>query len=207
MKWYLELSVLSKVFFWISVVASVLLVIQIILLVVSFAGGGDGDFEDFDGDMDTDSGLSLFTVKGMTAFFALGGWCGFAAATGLPGNNWAPVLIAIATGTAALFGVALAMRGVSKLQCSGNLVGEKLVGQTATVYVSVPSSRTGRGKITLTAQGRYMEADAVTDDPNRIATDEQVVILSWQDDFAVVERKNPAKTQEVQAEEINLKKE
>lgn len=186
MNWYLELSVLSKVFFWIAVVASVLLVIQIILLLVSFGGGGDGDLDDFDGDMDTDGGLALFTVKGLTAFFALGGWCGFAAATGLPGNNWAPILISLLTGTAALFGVAFAMRGVAKLQCSGNLVTEKLQGKRATVYVTVPPMRQGRGKVTLTAQGKFTELDAVTDEEEKIPTDEQVVVLSYQEDFVVV---------------------
>lgn len=191
MNWFTSMTALEQVFFWIAVVASVLLVVQIILLLVSFSGGadvdGDGDLDMNDGDFDTDGGLSLFTVKGLTAFFALGGWCGFATATYLPENVWAPVLVAVATGLVALFGVAFAMRGISRLQCSGNLVTEKLVGMTATVYVSIPAERKGRGKITLTAQGKFMEIDAVTDG-EKLSTDEQVTILSYTDDFAVVER-------------------
>lgn len=190
MPWYTNLSVLEQVLFWISVVASVLLVVQIILMLCSFAGvDADGDGA-FDGDMDTDGGLSFFSLKGITAFFALGGWCGFAAATYLPGNVWAPVLIAVFTGSAALVGVGFAMKAISHLQCSGNLVPEKLTGLTATVYVSIPAGRAGRGKITLTAQGKYMEIDAVTDEEERISTDEQVKIVSYTDDFAVVERNN-----------------
>lgn len=186
--WLASLSAIEHVFFWIAVVASVLLIVQIILLLVSFAGGGDldadGDF-DMDGDVDTDGGLSLFTLKSITAFFALGGWCGFAAASSID-NVWAPVLISLATGTAALLAVGFAMKGISKLQCSGNLVGDRLKGMHATVYVSIPAERKGRGKITLTAQGKFMELDAVTDDGEKISVDEQVVVLSYQDDFAVV---------------------
>lgn len=202
--WLKSLSATEHVFFWIAVVASALLVIQIVMLLVSFAGGGDldadGDF-DMDGDMDTDGGLSLFTLKGITAFFSLGGWCGFAAASYID-NVWAPVLIAVAAGTVALLGVGFAMKGISKLQCSGNLVPEKLTGSEATVYVSVPASRAGRGKITLTAQGKYMEIDAVTDETEKISVDERVRILSYSDDFAVIGRivEDEKKTTEKSAE-------
>ena len=188
-EWFLNMTALEQVFFWIAAVASVLLVVQIILLLVSFGGGdldADGDF-DMDGDTDTDSGLGIFTLKSLTAFFALGGWCGYAAASYMKDNIWAPILIFIGTGLVALLGVAFALRGIAKLQCAGTLNTEKLVGQTATVYVGIPPARTGRGKITLTAQGKYMELDAVTDG-DRISVDEEVKIVSYTDDFALVTR-------------------
>ncbi len=181
-EWYASLRVAEKIFFYTGCIASVLLIVQIILLLISFGGAGDGDF---DGDVDTDGGLSFFTVKGFTAFFALGGWCGFAAATYME-NDWAPILIAVATGTLALLGVGYAMRGVAKLQCSGNIVKEKFAGLTATVYASVPPKRSGRGKITLTAQGKYMEIDAMTDCAERIPVDTSVTILEYQEDYALV---------------------
>lgn len=188
--WLASLSVTEHIFFWIAVVASALLLVQIIMLLVSFAGGldvdADGDF-DMDGDTDTDGGLSMFSLKGLVAFFALGGWCGFAAASALD-NVWAPILIFLATGTVALLGVGFALKGIAKLQCSGNLVGEKLQNAKATVYVSIPPARQGRGKITLTAQGKFMEIDAVTDETEKIPVDEQVTVITYTDDFAVVKR-------------------
>ena len=188
MDWFLNLTAAEKTYFIIAVVASVFLIIQIIMMLFSF-GGGDFDVDDvFDGDVDTDGGLSIFTVKSMTAFFALGGWCGFVSQTFMPENLWAPILIAFATGAAALFGVAFAMRSIAKMQCSGNLVKSNLVGTTATVYVSIPEGRTGRGKITLTAQGKYMEIDAVTDG-ERIPVDTVVEIVEYENDFAVVAKK------------------
>lgn len=190
MNWFTSMTVLEQVFFWIAIVASVLLIVQIILLLVSFGGGdldADGDF-DMDGDTDTDSGIGLFTVKGLVAFFALGGWCGFATASFMPDNIWLPILVSVLTGLVALLGVGFALRAISKLQCEGNLDTQKLVGKTATVYVGIPAARSGRGKITLTAQGKYMEIDAVTDG-ERISVDEQVEIVSYSDDFAVVIKK------------------
>ena len=94
-------------------------------------------------------------------------------------------MLASQVGFGALFGVAFAMRGIAKLQCSGNVVKGKLVGSSATVYVSIPERRSGRGKITVTAQGRYMEIDAVTDG-GRIPVDTVVEICEYSDDFAVV---------------------
>ncbi len=189
MEWFNNLTPAEKTYFIIAVIASVFLVIQIIMMLFSL-GGGDFDMDDvFDGDADTDGGLSIFTVKSLTAFFALGGWCGFVSQTFMKDNIWAPILIAFATGCVALFGVAFAMRGIAKMQCSGNLVKSNIVGNTATVYVSIPENRSGRGKITLTAQGKYMEIDAVTDG-ERIPVDSTVEITEYSADFAVVKKVN-----------------
>ena len=120
MDWFLALSAAEKTYFIIAAVASIFLVIQIIIMLFSLGGGDidmDGGFDSPDMIDDTDGGLSFFTIKGLTAFFALGGWCGFAAQTSLGDNIWAPILIALATGTVALLGVGFAMRGIAKLQC------------------------------------------------------------------------------------------
>lgn len=186
MEWFLSLTPSEKTYFIIAVIASIFLVVQIIMMLFSL--GGDFDVDNvFDGDVDTDSGLSIFTVKSLTAFFALGGWCGFVSQTFMVDNIWAPIIIAVVTGSAALLGVAFAMRAVAKMQCSGNIVKGNLVGATATVYVSIPQTRSGRGKITLTAQGRYMEIDAVTDG-DRIPVDSKVEITEYSDDFVVVKK-------------------
>ena len=196
MTWFTALSVAEKIYFIIAVVASVLLIIQIIMLLFSLGGGDidmDGCPDCVDGIDHADGGLSFFSVKSLTAFFALGGWCGFAAQNAMLNNFWAPALIALATGAVALLGVAFAMRGIARLQCSGNIVKHKLVGTTATVYVSIPANRSGRGKITLSAQGRYMELDAMTDEEQRIPVDCLVEIAEYSGDFALVKRAgNPA---------------
>ena len=198
--WLKSLSVTEHVFFWIAIAGSAALVIQIIVMLCSFAGM-DADVSDtFDGDVDSDGGLSFFSVKAITAFFALGGWCGFATASSI-NNVWTPVLVAIATGSAALVGVGFAMRGISKLQCSGNLVKEKLTGMTATVYVTVPAARSGRGKITLTAQGKFTELDVVTDDEDKLSVDTPVRILSYEEDFVVVAKIGAERAEESKTED------
>ncbi len=189
MDWLKNLSVMEHIFFWLGIVSTLFLIIQIIMLCVSGFGGdididGDGDI-----DVDTDSGISLFTIKGITAFFAVGSWMGLltCAVTG-DKLQWLAVFVAVIAGAVAMVGVAFAMRAVSKLQCNGVFEIEKIVGQQATVYVSVPPSRSGRGKITLNAQGRFLELDAVTDCDSRLAVDETVEIVSTENECTVVRR-------------------
>ncbi|MGN0818761.1 MAG: NfeD family protein [Candidatus Coproplasma sp.] len=184
-EWYQSLTVLECVYFWLGIVATVFLVIQIALMCFSVFGA-DVDFDD-DIDVDTDSGVSIFTVKTITAFLAVGSWAGLLTGTLLDESlAWVSVIVAVATGLAAMLGVAFAIRGILKLQCNGAFDAEKLVGKTATVYVSIPPARSGRGKITLEAQGRFTEYDAVTDGQDRIPCDRVVEIFSVEGDCAVV---------------------
>ena len=188
-EWFKGLSVMEQIYFWLGIAATLFLIVQIILLCCSSFGGdtdidGDGDI-----DVDGDSGVSIFTVKSITAFFSVGSWTGNQDCALVPANlQWVSIFPALVLGAAALAIVVVALRAMQKLQCNGAVQIEKLIGQTATVYVSVPPSRSGRGKITLTAQGRFMELDAVTDGEERLAVDEVVEIVSTENECTVVKR-------------------
>lgn len=191
MEWLKSLSVLEHIYFWLGIVSTIFLIIQIALMCFSSFGGdvdvdGDGDI-----DVDPDSGVSIFTVKSITAFLAVGSWAGLLTCTLASDKlQWLSVIIAIIAGAAAMAVVVLAIRGMMKLQCNGALQSEKLVGMKATVYVAIPSARSGRGKITLNAQGKFMELDAVTDCAEKLAVDETVEIISTENDCTVVKRLN-----------------
>ena len=128
-EWYKTLSVLEQVYFWLGIVATVFLIIQIIMLCFTSFGGdvdidGDGDI-----DVDTDSGVSIFTVKSITAFFAVGCWAGLLTCALCADNlQWVSVISAIVGGAAAMAVVVLLMRAMLKLQSNGAFQPEKLVG-------------------------------------------------------------------------------
>ena len=190
-EWYVNLSLFEQIYFWIAIAASIFLIVQIIMLCFSSFGGdtdldGDGEI-----DVDVDSGVSLFTVKSLTAFLAIGGWAGLFTCTLTPDNlQWISVIVALVAGAAAWTGVYFALKGIAKMQCNGALQTEKLVGQRATVYVSIPAARSGRGKITLEAQGKFTELDAVTDG-EKISVDEVVEIIATQNECTVVKKIEP----------------
>ena len=184
-EWFENLSVLEHIYLWIGVVATVFLIIQIILMC----------FTSFGGDVDVDSGVSIFTVKSLTAFFAVGSWCGLLTCSlASESLQWLSVIIALATGGAAMSVVIILLRAMAKMQYNGTMQPETLVGKQATVYISIPAERSGRGKITLTAQGRYMELDAMTEG-EKLFTDESVEIIATENECAVVRRvQNEEKT-------------
>ena len=188
-EWFLNLSVMEQIYFWLGVVATVFLIVQIILM--CFSTFGDDVDIDGDGDLDADgdSGVSIFTVKSITAFFAVGGWAGLLTCSLASDSlQWLSIIVALVSGAAAMAVVVVAIRAMLKLQCNGAVQTEKLVGEKATVYVSVPPKRSGRGKITLTAQGRFMELDAVTDGEERLAVDETVEIIATENECTVVKK-------------------
>ena len=137
---------------------------------------------------------SLFSVKGLTAFFAIGGWTGLVMLTSYV-SAAISIPVSVVAGVAAYFIVWFAVRMMLRLQEDGTANYGTAVGKTATVYVSVPPAREGRGKITLVLQGRYTEADAVTDDADRIPVDAQVTVLQSQGDVFVVTRRKEREEQ------------
>ena len=196
--WYKGLSLFEQIYFWIALAATIFLIVQIIMLCFSSFGGdtdldGDGEI-----DVDVDSGVSLFTTKSLTAFLSIGGWAGLLTSLAIESElKWLSIIVALVAGAAAWAGVYFALRGIAKMQCNGALQTEKLVGQHATVYVSIPAKRSGRGKITLEAQGKFTELDAVTDG-DRISVDEVVEIIATENECTVVKRLTPSvKNEEV----------
>ena len=202
-EWFINLSVMEQIFFWLGIVSTLFLIVQIVLMCLSSFGGdvdidGDGDI-----DVDTDSGVSIFTVKSITAFFAVGSWSGLlTCALASDKLQWLAIIVALIAGTLAMMVVVLLMRAIVKLQCNGIFEIDKIVGQQATVYVSVPPARSGRGKITLNAQGRFMELDAITDSDTKLSVDETVEIVSTENECTVVRRVEITEKSE-QSEEEN----
>ncbi len=187
-EWYSGLTVLEQIYFWLGIVSTVFLIIQIVMLCFTSFGGdvdldGDGDI-----DVDVDSGVSIFTVKSLTAFFAVGSWAGLLTCALVDTNlQWVSAIVALVAGAAAFAAVVLLMRFIYKMQSNGTFQPEKLVGQRATVYVSIPEKRSGRGKITMTAQGKFVELDAMTDG-ERLSVDDAVEIVAAENECMVVTR-------------------
>lgn len=102
--------------------------------------------------------LSLKTIVAFLTFFGLTGMA--TSKSSLP--DPLPLLISIAAGSVALFVVAWLMAAMAKLQSRGNVDLRNAVGATARVYLRVPAGNVGRGKVTVSVQGRSVEAKAFT---------------------------------------------
>lgn len=182
-KWWNGLHSLQQVLFVVACAATLFMIVQIILLAI---GSGDNDAT-FDSDASIDDvdtaneggigfsvfGLKVLTVRSIIAFLAIGSWLTFALFEAI---RFYALIPGIAAGIAAAFAVAAVMKALTKLQCSGNIQTQNTVGKTADVYLTIPASRSGNGKVTVFVQERLAEFDAVTDNPEPIKTGAKVKV-------------------------------
>ncbi len=184
--WWESLSSFQQIMFVLAVSASAVMLIFILLMVIGF---DNSDFDGVDGidgvDMNIDSindeplssigGLRILSVRGVLAFISIGGWAAFIFADLVP--IWAASLIAIGFGFIAAYLVALAFKAIFKLESSGNLDYANSIGKTGTVYMRVPKSKSGKGKVTMIIQERLVEADAVTNEDHDLLPRTEVEVI------------------------------
>lgn len=108
-----------------------------------------------------DAGLSLLSVRSVSAFlcfFGLAGWGGTSA-----GWRTLPTIgAALLSGSAMLVAVAWLFSLRHKMYAEGTLDPRNAVGRTARVYLRIPGGNAGKGKITVSMQSRTQEFSAST---------------------------------------------
>lgn len=195
----------QKIFFLIASPSTVLLVVQIILLLIGFGSNGadadadvdvdvdvDADFDaDFDGDLDggsevldADHGFSLFTVRGLIAFFTVGGWMGYTLADN---NVILAVIVAFLSGSIALVLMGFVLKWLMTLQSNGNLNYNDAIGLIGEVYLTIPAKDSGKGKINVLLNERLVELSAVQLGTEPILTGKKIKIIGTIADSFIVE--------------------
>ena len=205
--WWDALTGLQQGIALFAIPGTVLLLIQIILLIfglgddssfdtgVSDTSGLDGDFS-HDGDISLDhdlndasffsfGGLRLLTVRGVTAFLAVGGWMALWLLD-IHLTPWLAIPLGLIAGVFASMAIAYALKAAMKLESSGNINLQNAVGLMATVYLPIPAGHAGAGKVTLTIQERFSEFRAVTDHNESIPTGQLVTVRSVVDGDTLV---------------------
>ncbi len=193
--WWNNLGMASQIFACMAIPATIVLIVQTILMIIGIGGDdadisdgvaddvsdvGDGVFgEDSVGDIDDAAGfdgLRIFTLRGIIAFFVVFGWLGIAMdAAGAP--IYATLPVAFAGGVAIMFVLSFIFRAVMKLRSDGNADNKNAVGTCGKVYLTIPPSRSGEGKVNVMLQGSYVERSAVTDETEPIPTGTEIVVV------------------------------
>ena len=135
-----------------------------------------------------DGGLRLFTLRGLIAFFSVMGWVG----TICCGNGLhiaLSIVISVASGFLAMTVIALLMKWLFSLQYDGTEDIREALGVSGTVYMRVPPSRSGKGKITAVIQGKLCEKYAVTDEETIINCDEEVTVVGISGEETLIVRR------------------
>jgi hypothetical protein len=179
-----------------AIVGGTILVCQLVLSLIGL-GGEHGGFDGGDaGDAGSDFGghdvaspdghdahghhgstwlfgvVSFRTLVAAATFFGLGGLL----SDSLGHSVGIQVLVAFGSGAAAMYVVYWIMRLFTQLSEDGTVRIQRAIGAEATVYLTIPPSRSGMGKVHLQIQQRLVEYPAVTSNPEKIATGAKVVV-------------------------------
>ena len=87
------------------------------------------------------------------------------------------VAIALGCGVAVMLLVAVMMRAIWRLQSDGTADIRDALGKTASVYLTIPAGRTGKGKVNVMLSGSLSEREAVTDDAEPIPFGTEVTVV------------------------------
>lgn len=169
--WWKNLPPIDQTFWAVGLVSNLLLLIHFAL---QFAGH-DNDLNHDAPSSDAD--FSILSIRSLLAFGTFLGW-----SAGLVRQSGGSVLLAlIAGGTAGFLAAWLAWRLVLlllRLQSSGaTLDKQKLVGEVATVYLTIPAGGQRTGKIMLTTQSALREFDALTFENSDLPTGLKVLVV------------------------------
>lgn len=193
--WWDSLSLVAQIFACIAVPATLVLVVQTILMLIGVGDeGGDADIEIdadgdgiFDGDIDPTGldALKLLSVRGIIAFLVVFGWVGYGM-TNAGVSLWLTILVSFICGLSMMVALAFFVRGVMKLRNDGNIDNRNAIGVSGKVYLTVPAGRKGEGKVNVMLHGTYVERDAVTDDEEDIHTGCEIVVTGLSGQTALV---------------------
>lgn len=146
-----------------AVLGGALFLVQLIL---SAVGAGDADI-DVDvhhaatGHTSADTAFKLLSLQGTSAFFAMFGLTGLALYDQSGASAFVSLIGAFAGGAFTTYVIARIFRAARSLEGSGNLDMKNAIGEEASVYLRIAPNKPG--KITVTVQGRQVQADAVSD--------------------------------------------
>lgn len=165
--WWSTLNGTQQMFWGISIIFSVLFIIQFVLSLIGLDFEGDSDFDvstdsDTEGGYGLDPSFTLFSVRSIIAFFTFFGWTGVLALNAGLGTTMV-VICASTSGFLAMVIVGYMMYLFSKLGESGNVDLNEALFQTGEVYLTIPAGKRSVGKIHINIQGVMKEMDAITE--------------------------------------------
>ena len=149
--------------FWVCALAgSVIFIIQMILTLM---GMDHSDMDvDFDGadTMDYGDSISLFSIKNFVNFVVGFGWAGVCLNDAIS-NRVVLTIVATVVGVLFVLMFFFIKKQTKKLEHNGAFQINDCKGKTVDVYLRIPASRSGKGKVQISFNGSVQEIEAMTD--------------------------------------------
>ena len=164
---------------YIALPVSLIFIIQAIL---TFVG-----VDNHDGDISLDSPMDVFTFKNLINFLLGFSWTAIAFYNTIESKTLLLVLSSvIGIGFVLMFFFIISQ--FMKLEEDNTFTLYETIGLTASVYLKIPSYKSGKGKIQISTRGSMRELDAMTEG-EEIPTGSNVKIVKTETDSTVIVEK------------------
>ncbi len=181
--WWGSLGFVEQIFFGLALVATVLVLIQTLLMLI----GSDGADLDIELDTEHASGLKALSLQTISAFLLGIGWIG-GGVFNLTGSLLLAVLLGCVAGLGFSSVIFFLMRWVHQLREKGNVDPRNAIGQTGKVYIPIPANREGEGQIEIKFQNRFRVVQAVTSATEALPAQTEVLVVDLAKDNVMVVR-------------------
>lgn len=170
-EWWYSLTPDAKVLWTVTLLASLIFIIQTIMTFIGAAADTDFDINsDFDAPGDdaavhSGTGMNLLTFRNLVNFLLGFGWTAILLEGAIPSTPLR-MLVATVVGVALVVMVMLLFKWITGMQQSGTIdIYKSAVDCQGSVYLTIPEKRGGEGKVQITINGAVREYAAMTDGP------------------------------------------
>jgi hypothetical protein len=191
---------LGTIYLICAIAGGTVLVLRVILMLIGIDHGdvpGDTDIHvDIGHDIHADAaghggGYDFLSIQSIAGFFTLFGLVGMGLLE-IHASDIGSLLGALVAGVFTAWCTGMIFFYMQKLQSEGTLVLTNAIGQTGTVYLTIPEK--GSGVVNVTVQGATRTLDAVSENGATIPTGRIVLVTGITGDSTLVVSEQPSNT-------------
>lgn len=172
------------IYYYIALFATILYVLKLILYM--FVGGDSEVFADFNSEIDIDPSFNFLSIQTIIAFFMGFGWMGYSGLKQFEFSQLRTFLIAVVVGLIFMFGTALLMYSIKKLENNVKKDKSEALNQVARAYTNFEPKAQGQIEIEINGQLSVVDASNITDE--QIKSFELVKVVKVENDLLYVEK-------------------
>lgn len=178
------LDPLLKTYWYIALPVSLFFLLQTIMTFIGLSGS--------ETDIDSDSGDSdlpfeIFTLRNLINFLLGFSWTGISFYDSIE-NKAVLIIISVVVGIVFIGLFFILIKQILNLGEDNSFKFESTINQTATVYLTIPESKSGVGKVQVSIKGAFHELQAMTEASEKITTGSLVKIKNVENNILIVDK-------------------
>jgi membrane protein implicated in regulation of membrane protease activity len=186
MTFFENLEPLLRAFWYIALPVSLFFLLQTIMTFIGFGGAEVETDVEIESNDATDAPFELFTLRNLINFLLGFSWSGISFYQTIS-NKTILILISTVIGIVFVGLFFIIIKQMMKLNENNSFSLDKALNKTATVYLSIPEKKSGKGKIQISINGSFHELEAITEN-DRIETGSVVNVTKIENNILIVEK-------------------